>query len=89
MCYTVSNAFPSSPWGENFKEPTPKLETGWANFDSSFEDPMVTNGDSEINHELFSGVIEQNLQDVTQPFKSSDLNLSIDNFTGESFKYIY
>lgn len=82
---TVSNAFSSSPWGENVKEPTPKLETGWANFDSSFEDPMVTNGDSEIDHKLFSDVIEQNTQDDIQPFKSADnTNFSIDNFTGKS-----
>lgn len=82
-CYIVSNAFSSSPWGENVKEPTPKLETGWANFDSSFEDPMVTNGDSEINHELFPDIIKENTQDVTQPFESANnTNLSIDNFTG-------
>lgn len=47
---------------------------------------MITNGDSEINHELFSDVIEQNTLDVTQPFESADnTNLSVDNFTGKNY----
>lgn len=85
-CFVVSNAFSSSPWGENVKEPTPKLETGWANFDSSFGDPMVTNGDPEINHELFSDIVEHNTQNVTQPFESADnTNSSIKNLTGKGW----
>ncbi|KAF0758565.1 serine/threonine-protein phosphatase 6 regulatory subunit 3 isoform X1 [Aphis craccivora] len=63
----ISSAFSSSPWGENVTEPTPKLETGWANFDSSFGEPLVANGDSVIDHELFPDVVEHNTQDITPP----------------------
>ncbi|XP_050055159.1 serine/threonine-protein phosphatase 6 regulatory subunit 3 isoform X1 [Aphis gossypii] len=63
----ISSAFSSSPWGENVTEPTPKLETGWANFDSSFGEPLVANGDPVIDHELFPDVVEHNTQDITPP----------------------
>lgn len=77
------STFPSSPWGENAVEPTPKLETGWANFDSSFEEPAMINGDVMMeHHELLSDVIEQNIQDSTL-FESHDTILPIKNLTNE------
>lgn len=78
--YLVSSAFSSSPWGENVTEPTPKLETGWANFDSSFGEPLVANGDPVVDHELFPDVIEHNTQDITPPFVLPEsATMSIDN----------
>ncbi|XP_029342351.1 serine/threonine-protein phosphatase 6 regulatory subunit 3 isoform X1 [Acyrthosiphon pisum] len=68
----ISGGFSSSPWGENVTEPTPKLETGWANFDSSFGEPLVANGDPVIDHELF--------QDITPPIVlPENATMSIDN----------
>ncbi|XP_060854654.1 serine/threonine-protein phosphatase 6 regulatory subunit 3 isoform X1 [Rhopalosiphum padi] len=77
----ISSAFSSSPWGENVTEPTPKLETGWANFDSSFGEPLVANGNTVIDNELFPEVIEHNTtQDITPPFVLPDnATMSIDN----------
>ncbi|XP_026822188.1 serine/threonine-protein phosphatase 6 regulatory subunit 3 isoform X1 [Rhopalosiphum maidis] len=77
----ISSAFSSSPWGENVTEPTPKLETGWANFDSSFGEPLVANGNPVINNELFPEVNEHNTtQDITPPFVLPDnATMSIDN----------
>lgn len=60
FCYLVFNKFPSSPWGENVIEPTPKIETGWANFDSSFGEPLVANGDPMNHHDVFSDSIKDN-----------------------------
>ncbi|XP_025202577.1 serine/threonine-protein phosphatase 6 regulatory subunit 3 isoform X2 [Melanaphis sacchari] len=78
----ISSAFSSSPWGENVTELIPKLETGWANFDSSFGEPLVANGDPVIDHELFPEVIEHNTQDITPPIVLPDNGtLSIDNLT--------
>jgi len=82
------SVFPVSPWGENAVEPTPRLETGWANFDSSFEEPVVTNGGIMMeqvikSHELFSDVIEQNTQDATL-FESHEATISpIKSLTNE------
>uniref|UniRef100_A0A2S2P3Z1 Serine/threonine-protein phosphatase 6 regulatory subunit 3 n=1 Tax=Schizaphis graminum TaxID=13262 RepID=A0A2S2P3Z1_SCHGA len=77
----ISSAFSSSPWGENVTEPTPKLETGWANFDSSFGEPLVANGDPVIDNELFPEVIDHNTtQDITPPFVLPDnATMSTDN----------
>lgn len=62
-------------------EPTPKLETGWANFDSSFGEPMVTNGDQTFDHKLFPDVIEQCILDIAEPVESLDSTSPIDNLT--------
>ncbi|XP_050055161.1 serine/threonine-protein phosphatase 6 regulatory subunit 3 isoform X2 [Aphis gossypii] len=76
----ISSAFSSSPWGENVTEPTPKLETGWANFDSSFGEPLVANGDPVIDHELFPDVVEHNTQDITPPpVLPNDATISTDS----------
>ncbi|KAE9532354.1 hypothetical protein AGLY_009977 [Aphis glycines] len=76
----ISSAFSSSPWGENITEPTPKLETGWANFDSSFGEPLVANGDPVIDHELFPDVVEHNTQDTTPPpVLPNDATISTDS----------
>ncbi|XP_025414075.1 serine/threonine-protein phosphatase 6 regulatory subunit 3 isoform X2 [Sipha flava] len=76
----ASSAFPLNPWGDNIIEPTPKLETGWANFDSSFGESMITNGDPIIEHELFSDVVEQSTEDIPPVFESPDITFSlIDN----------
>lgn len=84
--YLVPSEFPSSPWGENAVEPTPKLETGWANFDSSFGEPMVTNGDSIIDQELFPDVIEQNMGVFTPPFELHDNTISpIENLISTNY----
>jgi len=83
-CCVDENIFPSSSWGENAVEPTPKLETGWANFDSSVEEPVLTNGDIVIeHHELLSDVIEQNIQDSTL-FELNDTILPIKNLTSKN-----
>lgn len=68
--YSASSVIPSSPWGENTLELTPKLETGWATFDSSFGVSMVTNGNTAIFHKLFPEEDEQNMKDITPPFES-------------------
>lgn len=80
-----SSPFSSSPWGENV-EPTPKLETGWATFDSSFGEPMVTNGDTTIDHDLFPDLIKDiNMQEITPPFDSPDkTKLPVENLTCKS-----
>ncbi|XP_022173442.1 serine/threonine-protein phosphatase 6 regulatory subunit 3 [Myzus persicae] len=85
---SISSAFSSSPWGENVtEEPTPKLETGWANFDSSFGEPLVANGDPVIDHELFPGVIEPNTQDIAPPFVLPEsATMSIDNLIHSHLK---
>lgn len=75
FCYLVFNKFSSSPWGENI-EPTPKIETGWANFDSSFGESIVANGDPLNNHEVFSDVIEFNAHDITPTIESFNSTLS-------------
>lgn len=83
-CCVDESTFPLSPWGENAVEPTPKLETGWANFDSSFEEPVLTNGGIVMEHyELLSDVVEQNIQDSTQ-FESHDTILPIQNLTSKN-----
>lgn len=86
MAFLVSNASPSSPWGENVIDPVPKLETGWANFDSSFGEPMMTNKEDEIlpDHQ-FSCALEQSiLNNITPPLKLSvNTNSLIDNLTGK------
>lgn len=81
--------FPASPWGENTVEPTPKLETGWANFDSSFEEPIVTNGDIMVEqviktHDLLSDVIELNTQDSTLFESHEDTISPIKNLTSKN-----
>lgn len=87
-CCLEPNTFSLSPWGENSGEPTPKLETGWANFDSSFEEPVVTNGGMEQvikPHELFPDIVEQNAQDGTLFESHDDTISSIKNLTCKNY----
>lgn len=79
FCNLASSVFPLSPWGDNIIEPTPRLETGWANFDSSFGESMITNGDPIIEHELFSDVVEQNTEDMSPVFEYPDNTFSLVN----------
>jgi hypothetical protein len=89
FCFLASSAFPLNPWGDNIIEPTPKLETGWANFDSSFGESMITNGDPIIEHELFSDVVEQSTEDIPPVFESPDITFSlIDNLPRKNFSQI-
>ncbi|XP_050539705.1 serine/threonine-protein phosphatase 6 regulatory subunit 3-B [Daktulosphaira vitifoliae] len=64
-------ACPSSPWGENIIEP--KLETGWANFDSSFGEPIELNGESGIDQELFAHLTDDNAQDPPLNFSENNI----------------
>lgn len=87
MTFLVSNASPSSPWGENVIDPVPKLETGWANFNSVFGDSMGTIEDEIIPDHQFTLAMERNIL-FTRP-----LNLNVDpnslgnNSTGKSKIY--
>lgn len=67
-------------------DPTPRLETGWANFDSSFGEPMVTNGDEIADHPFFNAV-EQNTQNIP-PLDSVNTISSVDIFTRKSTVYL-
>ncbi|VVC26842.1 SIT4 phosphatase-associated protein family [Cinara cedri] len=80
----ISNPSSSSPWGDNVINLEPRLETGWANFDSSFGEPMVTNGD-EIADDQFSNVVEQNTQNITPQLELSDNTIApTNNLTSNS-----
>ncbi|XP_050419591.1 serine/threonine-protein phosphatase 6 regulatory subunit 3 [Adelges cooleyi] len=84
---TISNC--ACPWGENATEQSPKLETGWANFDSSFGEPIVLNGESGIDQELFTHLTDDYVQDIiTSPIKPAEENQTLSPVNNSSHSQI-